>query len=312
MRIFILLLLCGACTTKLVDHPGLPVTQPSLILLGTVQDAGSPQAGCKKACCSMLFSHPDPTRMIISLGIIDPETGKRWMIEASPDFSRQLTILNNYAGHENSAPDGIFLTHAHMGHYTGLMHLGREAMNSGNTSVYSMPRMKQYLETNGPWSQLVTLNNIQLHEIRADEKVMLTSTLHVTPLLVPHRDEFSETAGYLIEGPSKKALFIPDIDKWDKWERDITALISSVDYALLDATFYDAEEIQTRDMREIPHPFVVESMVLFENLDVAEKNKIYFIHMNHTNPLLEASSEAYKQVTQKGYHVGASYTVLPL
>ena len=31
----------------------------------------------------------------------------------------------------------------------------------------------------------------------------------VTPIQVPHRDEYSETAGYIIKGKNKKALFIP-------------------------------------------------------------------------------------------------------
>ena len=36
--------------------------------------------------------------------------------------------------------------------------------------------------------------------------------IKVNPFLVPHRDEFSETVGYQIEGPNKTALFIPGIN----------------------------------------------------------------------------------------------------
>ena len=127
---------------------------------------------------------------------------------------------------EKETPDGIFLTHAHIGHYTGLMYLGKEAMNSSNVPVYAMPRMKTFLEENGPWSQLAKAQNIALQEMQADSSISLTANLTVTPILVPHRDEFSETVGYIISGPAKKALFIPDIDKWEKWDLDIIQMIA--------------------------------------------------------------------------------------
>ncbi|MFN3839356.1 MAG: MBL fold metallo-hydrolase [Cyclobacteriaceae bacterium] len=312
LPVLIVLVACGQAREPQLQNADQSIESPSLIILGTVQDAGSPQAGCTKACCSKLFTHPDPSRMVVSLGIADPESGKRWLIEATPDFPQQLNILNKYTGNLYSPPDGIFLTHAHMGHYTGLMYLGREAMNAGNIPVHVMPRMKKYLENNGPWSQLVALNNIRLSEINANEKISLTPALHITPLPVPHRDEFSETVGYLIEGPTKKALFIPDIDKWDTWDQSIADHIAKVDYALVDATFYDAEEIQNRNIREIPHPFVAESMALLDNLPAAEKKKVYFIHLNHTNPLLDKETQAWKTVTGKGYCVATTYAVLPL
>jgi len=131
----------------------------------------------------------------------------------------------------------------------------------------------------------------------------MTSNLKITPLQVPHRDEFSETVGYKIAGPNKSLLFIPDIDKWEKWETSIVDLIKTVDYAFLDASFYDGDELNTRDISNIPHPFVVESMVLFENLALAEKKKIYFIHFNHTNALLNFESEPFKTVLKNGYNI---------
>ena len=121
--------------------------------------------------------------------------------------------------------------------------------------------------------------------------------------MVPHRDEFSETVGYLVEGPTKKVLFIPDIDKWDKWDRSIVEYIKQVDYAFVDATFYSGDELNTRDISQIPHPFVVESMALFDGLPAAERAKIQFIHFNHTNPLLKPESDQYKRVIEKGYGI---------
>ncbi|MGQ0828367.1 MAG: MBL fold metallo-hydrolase [Bacteroidota bacterium] len=289
------------------------ILAPSLMVLGTVQDAGSPHIGCTKECCKNLFKNPDKNRKVVSLGVIDPINKLNWMFEATPDLPSQMKLLKEHSGFSTKeAPDGIFLTHAHIGHYAGLMFLGREAMGSKNIPVYAMPRMQNYLETNGPWSQLVKLNNIQIHPLQANEEIILSSNIKVKALLVPHRDEYSETVGYIISGPNKKVLFIPDIDKWNKWEKSIIEEIKKVDYAFIDATFYDGAEINNRDISEIPHPFVIESMEAFKELSIAEKDKIYFIHFNHTNPLLMIESEQAKTVLKNGFHIAQFEQIISL
>jgi pyrroloquinoline quinone biosynthesis protein B len=276
----------------------------SLIILGTLQDAGSPHIACEKDCCANVFENSNITRKVVSLGVIDQIAEKTYLFEATPDITSQLRSLRLNAEFKTTdIPDGIFLTHAHVGHYTGLMYLGKEATNAKQVSVYAMPRMKSFLEKNGPWSQLVTNSNISLKPLTNGEELQLTEQLKVVPFTVPHRDEFSETVGYKIIGPNKRALFIPDIDKWDRWKTSVIDEIAKVDYAFLDATFYDAEEINNRDMSEIPHPFVLESMSLFRNLPSAEKRKIHFIHFNHTNPLLREKSDAHSKVLENGFNV---------
>ena len=290
-----------------------PVTQTSLIILGTIQDAGSPQAGCTKDCCKKLFLNPDKNRLVVSLGLIDPINKTKYIFEATPDFTQQTKLLKNFSAfNTKETPDGIFITHAHIGHYTGLMYLGKEAMNADSIPVYAMPRMKNFMEQNGPWSQLVKNKNIALLEINDQKGIKLTSNLTIIPFIVPHRDEFSETVGYSIIGPNKKALFIPDIDKWEKWDTNITDAIAKVDYAFIDGTFYDAVEINNRDISTIPHPFIIESMKLFKDLPSTEKKKIYFIHFNHTNPVINKNSKQYRQVIQNGFNIAAINTVLPL
>lgn len=274
----------------------------SLVVLGTVQDGGSPHIGCKKGCCAALWDNPELRRKVVSLGIKDGD--KTYIMDASPDFTFQNNYLNERCGHINDKmPDGIFITHAHIGHYTGLMFLGREAKGAKDVPVYAMPRLADFFETNGPWSQLVELNNISLRPLAEQKPVVLSPLLSVTPIAVPHRDEYSETVGFIVNGPLKSILFIPDIDKWNKWEEDIKSWISKVDYAFLDATFYNNAEIPHRDMSEIPHPFVVESMDLFDHLSKEDKAKVHFIHLNHSNDLLNRSSNAYHQVIEKGYEV---------
>lgn len=273
------------------------------MVLGTIQDAGSPQIGCTKECCRTLFNKPDPTRKVVSLGLFDKAQKKTYLFEATPDITSQLSMLKTVANSDHDIPDGIFLSHAHIGHYTGLMYLGREAINASNAPVYLMPKMKKFLSQNGPWDQLVNTNNILLKEMQADQSIQLDDQLQVVPFLVPHRDEYSETVGYKIIGPNKKALFIPDINKWEKWDRDISAEIANVDYAFIDATFYDTEELNHRDIRSIPHPFIIESMNRFSSLSLAEKKKIYFIHFNHTNPALLPNSMQAKKILSSGFNI---------
>jgi len=280
-------------------------SSPFVVILGNIQDAGSPHMGCEKSCCKNLFENPDPNRKVISLGIVDPIEKKYWMIEATPDFTEQCSLLKNLSDFEHAKlPDAIFLTHGHIGHYTGLMYLGRESYNSENIPIYAMTRMKGFLIQNGPWSQLIRLKNIKINNIGDQQRIELSSRVSITPFLVPHRDEFSETVGYEIKGPKKTILFIPDIDKWGKWNQNLLDKIKEVDVALVDGTFYDAKEVNYRDISEIPHPFVVETMELFKNESYVEKSKIKFIHLNHTNPLIDSVSYERKQIQKKGFSVG--------
>lgn len=286
-----------------------PLTGQFITILGIAQDAGFPQADCGKEQCSRYWNGEVDKRHVVSLGLTDRTTGQNWMFEATPDFPEQLQMLKRESGSDSLS--GIFLTHAHMGHYTGLMYLGHESMGASDVSVYAMPRMSSYLKQNGPWSQLVDMNNISLNTMAADSAVRLSENLTVTPFRVPHRDEYSETVGYLIESQAKKVLFIPDINKWNVWERDITEQIANVDVALLDATFYSADELPGRDMSEIPHPYVQESMELFDGLPESEKEKVMFIHFNHTNPLILSGPER-DRVENEGYRVASEGGVISL
>lgn len=282
---------------------------PYITVLGIAQDAGFPQAGCQKECCASAWQHFRERRMVSCLGLVDPRTGQAWLFDATPDFKDQHYQLESR--HQSSLA-GVFLTHAHVGHYTGLMHLGREIMGAKEVPVYTMPRMKSFLEQNGPWSLLTELNNISIVPLYADSTIQLAADLQIMPFLVPHRDEFSETVGFQIQGPDHTVMFIPDIDKWNLWERDIRQKLAEVEYAFLDGTFFANGEIPGRDMSEIPHPFIEESMNLFATLSESDKEKVHFIHFNHTNPVLQSNSEARHQVIKNGYHLAEEGMVIEL
>jgi pyrroloquinoline quinone biosynthesis protein B len=283
-----------------------------LVILGIAQDAGYPQAGCEKECCAAYYSGEEPKKSVTCLALVDKKAKQYWLLEATPDIAAQLKHMQAYLPATDYTPDGIFITHAHIGHYTGLMQLGREAMGAKDIPVWVMPRMDFFLSNNGPWSQLVSLQNIRLNRLRADTTVKLNASFSITPVKVPHRDEYSETVGFIIQNEKKKVLFIPDIDKWEKWERDITEQIKQVDAALLDGTFYKNGELPGRDMREVPHPFVEESLQKFSGLSSKDKSKVVFIHFNHTNPLLKKESDEKGKVRKEGFAVAEEGMVIDL
>ena len=298
---FILIIFLSACQKTNTIKRNKP-NDVILKVLGTIQDGGIPHMGCNKVCCLKYFKNNTFRVGVSSLGISNLKNETNYLIDATPNINLQLKALIG-TSNPSEKLNGIFLTHAHMGHYSGLLNFGREAMNSKNIPLYLMPRFYNFIQDNGPWNQLVKLENVMLKRIYDREKITLESNLSITPIQVPHRDEYSETVGFLIEGNTKSALYIPDIDKWEKWNNSIVELIKNVDYAFLDGTFYDEKEVNNRDISEIPHPFIIESLKLFNPLDKSEKNKIYFIHLNHTNPLLNSDSSEYNRVIREGFNV---------
>jgi pyrroloquinoline quinone biosynthesis protein B len=280
-------------------------SNPYILVLGTAQDGGYPHMGCQKACCNKAWKDNTMRRNIVSLALVDPRGKKWWLFEATPDIKEQLHLFQQITKEEyHYLPDGIFITHAHIGHYTGLMQFGKEAMNTNSLPVYVLPKMKKFLETNGPWSQLVQLNNIHIIVLDTANALTLTSNITVTTFTVPHRDEYSETAGFSINTGYEKYLFIPDINKWQWWKNKITEEVKQVTIAFLDGTFYDSTELPGRRMNEVPHPFITETMNLFAKEDDSTKAKIRFIHFNHTNPVLWDST-AQNTIVKNRYRYAA-------
>ena len=272
-----------------------------IYILGNTQDAGLPHIGCQHPFCEDSFNIYEE-HYSTSIAVVNSDLKKYILFEATPDITFQLNNLKKNIFDEFLLPESIYITHAHIGHYTGLMYFGREALGSKELIVRVLPRMSNFLQNNGPWSQLVDINNIKIKEINFGSSTKELANIDITPVKVPHRDEYSETAGYIIKGKNKKALFIPDIDKWEKWDRDLSQLAKEFDFLLIDATFYDSKEIN-RDISEIPHPLVTETIDLLSGLNTENRSKVYFIHMNHTNMMLDPNSELSKLITSKGFNI---------
>lgn len=259
--------------------PGQPQGRWELVVLGIAQDAGIPQLGCTQTLCQSIREGKRKPERVASLGLLNRALGKAYLFDATPDFPSQVQSLTG-----GKLPNAIFLTHAHIGHYTGLMYLGRESVDASGVTVYGTDRMGAYLKANGPWSQLVQRGNIVLKPLVPDQAVDLGDGLKVTAFVVPHRDEFTDTVGFLIEGPAKKALYIPDIDQWGKWTRKIREVADTVDLAFLDGTFASTDELPGLRVADVPHPLIPTTRDLLQGV----KAKVWFIHINHTNLQIDA------------------------
>jgi pyrroloquinoline quinone biosynthesis protein B len=267
------------------------------LLLGIAQDAGVPQAGCACPTCARARREPTRRQLPVCLALIDHASGASWMLDATPAFPEQLELLQ---GHTPGCPlAGVLLTHAHIGHYTGLMYLGREAMGSRRMPVYATPALCAFLRDNGPWSQLVDLEYIALQPIAPGQPLALTPELTVVPLPVPHRAEFSDTVAFLVRGPQRALFYCPDIDRWEQWGESLPHFLKEVDIALLDGTFFSADELPGRDMHEITHPLVTDTAARVAGTACA----ITFIHLNHSNALLREEAPQ-RWLAEQGMGVG--------
>jgi pyrroloquinoline quinone biosynthesis protein B len=268
------------------------------ILLGTAQDGGVPHAGCGCARCERARRDPAARRWVACLGLIDRTAGQAWLIDATPDFPRQLHALHQFA--PGCVLAGLLLTHAHVGHYAGLIHLGREVMGARGSPLYATPSMGYFLRGNAPWSQLVEAGNVSLQPLAPGVATSLSPRLAVTPLRVPHRDELADTVAFVVRGPERRLFYCPDIDGWERWEHDLRALVDGVDVALLDGTFFSAAEMPGRDIRQVPHPLAGDTAARLAGTSA----DVRLIHLNHTNPLLAPGPER-EWLAGRGLGVGA-------
>ena len=278
-----------------------------IVVLGRAQDGGMPHVGCERPCCTEA-RESGRRELPASLGIIDRKSGRLLLIEATPAIDEQIAMLHEIAGvtgRGRMPVDGVLLTHAHIGHYLGLAHFGREVASTKSVPVHVSPRFAEFLTSNGPWSQLIELKQIVLEVFEPGARFEILPGLWIEPVPVPHRDEFSDTMAYRIHGPQKTLLFAPDIDRWDApsvGPEFIDDLFDGVDVAYIDATFYDGREIPGRNLQMIPHPPMIDSMERFSKHVERNPGSIRFIHLNHTNPALHDDT-VIEEVNARGFMI---------
>jgi len=299
-------------------HPAVAPPRVVAVALGTAQDGGVPQAGCDCSRCIAARRDPGRRRRVASLALQLPASGQIWLIDATPDLGEQLEVTQRFRPHPAGGPDrhpvdGVLLTHAHAGHYLGLAYFGFETINSRDLPVYASARMAAFLRGNGPWSLLVERRNIVLREIAAGVPLALAPGLSATPIVVPHRDELSDTLGFLVRGPRRTLLYVPDTDSWAAWAVPLPEVLrrERVDVALLDGTFYSPGELPDRDVRRIGHPLMSATMELLRE-PVRGGLQVFFTHLNHSNPALDPSGPERRALAAAGFKVLEEGQVLEL
>jgi len=129
-----------------------------LQIIGTSQDAGYPQLNCYCNNCQQARKDISQRRLQSSLALIDLNKEKSYIFDITPSFPEQLSILNETAVKNKINTDhlnGLFITHAHLGHYTGLLFLGKEAMNVKKLPLYLSEKLYYFLSQNEPWSTII-------------------------------------------------------------------------------------------------------------------------------------------------------------
>ena len=309
-----LLVGCQSPGTSDTAHAA-PSAGPYALVLGTAQDAGLPQLGCTAACCESARRDPERRRLVASLLVVDPESGGRWLFDATPDLREQVERARGHPpgrsppGNRPPLFEAIYLTHAHMGHFAGLLQLGQEAYAARGQPVLGTARMVDFLERDEPWALAVRSGHLAPRVLVPDRREPLLgpdgepTALSVTAFLVPHRDEVTDTVGYLIEGPTRRLAYLPDIDKWERWERPLEDLLADVDIALVDGSFYADGEIPGRSLADIPHPFISETLTRLADQPASLRARVVFTHLNHSNPAATPDSPAAQAIQATGMSI---------
>jgi pyrroloquinoline quinone biosynthesis protein B len=282
-------------------------------LLGRAQDGGVPHLGCERPCCVEARAQGH-VEYPCSLGIHDRLTGSLLLIEATPAVEPQIAMLHTLAGvsgRGRQPVDGVLITHAHIGHYTGLMQFGEEVAATDHIPLHVTPRMASFLQENDPWAQVIEYGQVDVRPVEPGQSCEPLEGLRVEFIEVPHREEHSDTVAFKVHGPARTLLWVPDVDQWGRHEGLLAQLLEGVDVAYVDATFYDGSELPGRDLSRIPHPLMVETMAMWADQAEANPGVIRFIHMNHTNPVLRDAALR-SQIEAKGFGIGQVGEVQPL
>ena len=91
----------------------------------------------------------------------------------------------------------------------------------------------------------------------------------------------------------------------------VPRLLDGVTVAYLDASFYDGRELADRDISQIGHPLMVDTMRRLKDRALAEPGLVRFIHLNHNNPALH-DPELQALIERRGFRVARRGERLPL
>ncbi len=287
-------------------------------VLGISQDGGFPQAGCGADCCKPARENPSLRRHPVSLGIVGADSSTH-LIEATRDLAWQLNLWHSVDPVEKPL-DSLWITHSHHGHIDGLGLFGREVINSNNLQVNCSKSLAKLIKNTPNWNLLLKLKNIYLNELENLKSYTPTANcgFSIKPIQVPHRAELSDMHAFLIQGPNKNLLFLPDHDSWENTLKFVnkTEILEwfedeNIDIALIDGTFWSSDELKQRNQKVVIHPPIIETLQL-----IGEKKEgmpeIKFTHLNHTNPLNHKDSNEYLTLKKMGWSISKEGEIFTL
>lgn len=271
-------------------------------VLGTAQDGGVPHPGCACPRCEGARRQPKLRRRVACIAV-EGATGSTFLVDATPDLREQVDALRAACPACDTFVDAIAISHAHIGHYLGLAFLGKEAMHAKRLPVYSTPKTAKFIQGNRPWAHLVERGEIDLKTLTPGSPLSFDGAM-IHAFLSPHRGEDTDTIGFEIHGPNKRLVYVSDADVLPA---AIVDRVRDADVALVDGTFYSRAELPHRDILEVKHPFVEESLKKL----AGARGQVYFTHLNHSNPLLDVDGPARKSLP-KGFAVAEEGMVFEL
>jgi len=241
--------------------------------------------------------------------------GSLHLIEASRALPDHLAIWSSALGLDTGIrPDSVCLTHAHLGHIDGLGQFGTEAMGMDGVPLFASSSVIGAIERRGVASPFEC--RAVEHGVGFQPSEGCGFEYALVP--VPHRAEESDTHAVVIRGPEDSVLFLPDHDDWSQTLgmhgadsiRDWFSGLG-VGIALIDGTFWDASELPEREISQIPHPMIAETLDRLGERRQGDP-EIRFVHMNHSNPVLDEASEESGRVEALGWSVAEQCSVLRL
>ncbi|MFJ9895585.1 pyrroloquinoline quinone biosynthesis protein PqqB [Streptomyces sp. NPDC091280] len=282
-----------------------------VVLLGTAAGGGFPQWNCACALCAAARDGKLPSRTQDCVAV----TGNArdwWLLNASPDVRVQVaatTALRPGPGPRDTPVRGVLLTDAEPHHATGLTALRGAAdlkVYAPRPVLAALAPARAVLDRYAPWQWADSL---------ADGGFVLAGGLVVTarpvgdrpPAYVPpsRRPDDRWTVAYRVEDLATGGAFVyaPRVAAWTPALDD---LLETADCAVLDGTFFDADDAGTGQL-----PVTGPGGSLAALARHAGVRRIY-THLDHTNPLLDPDSTAWAPVTGAGAEVlmdGAGFVV---
>jgi pyrroloquinoline quinone biosynthesis protein B len=265
-------------------------------ILGSAAGGGLPQWNC--ACVNCVAARTGKIAPQTQSSImISGDDGRWFLINASPDLSRQIEhaseLQPRFDPPRNSPIAGVLLTNADLDHSLGLLLLREQPMS---LVVYAADETKTALA----WMDnvLARFCGIEWRKISADFQ-SLNGNVSFRAIELPQSIAFQfrdDTSG-------ATALFAPTVGELTEELRDA---VHASDVVMFDGTFWSDDELAAvrpgaRSAREMNHLPISDGSLDFLRQSRARR-KIY-THINNTNPILVSGTREREQVEQAGIEI---------